>query len=56
MAAAKLDVPGLAVELDLSAKSIRRYASGDATIPKTVEMALRCMVEHRPAARRSRKR
>jgi hypothetical protein len=43
----KLSQVDVAKELDMSDRNIRRYISGELTVPKTVEYALRWIVSQR---------
>lgn len=38
---------GMARELDINERHMRRYIAGEAVIPKHIEIAVRCICEHR---------
>jgi plasmid maintenance system antidote protein VapI len=44
---AGLSQRGLARELGINERHMRRYIAGEAAIPKTVEIAARCICDHR---------
>lgn len=45
---AGLSQRGAAKALGINERTMRKYVAGDAPIPRTVEIALRCVCEHRP--------
>ena len=47
---AGLSQRGLARELGINERHMRRYIAGDSVIPKHVEIAMTCICEHRAAS------
>ena len=37
---------GMAKELGISERNMRRYVSGELPIPRVVELAVRCLLQH----------
>jgi len=40
---------GMAQAIGISERNMRRYCAGDLPIPRVVELAVRCVVQHRDA-------
>lgn len=45
---AGLSQRGAAKALGINERTMRKYVAGDAEIPKVVELAIRCLCEHKP--------
>lgn len=46
---------GMAEEIGISGRQMRRYCAGEAPVPRVVELAVRCLTGHQGAKRRSGK-
>lgn len=40
---------GMSQEIGISERNMRRYCAGDLPIPRVVELAVRCVAQHRDA-------